>query len=972
MSNYIRDIADDIHSAIYNPNSVMERVIETARSTVINGENLDFGEPGGPLPFLLEGGVAMLLAGVEHAEKQDRRAYPNMATERSELYDHMSDEDYYDCFAVPSSQNFKMIIGKDELRNKAVPPDGLDIRRMIIPADTQFEKDGYTFTIQYPIELRVMPHGAIQVLYDTTVRSPIRELSQNALDWEVTPVEFDGMAMEFISINIPTLQYAINDQTSSVTPGIEFRETYGFSDQFFCARVWMRRDRQWVELLTTHSRRTVDPFKPTAMLQVNDGELEVYIPDIYVRKGVVAGDIRVDIYTTRGKIDLDLRSSTAEAFTVNYRDLNGLTPTRFIEPLRMLSHVKYWCSDYIRGGRSALSFLDLRNRVIDNSIGARNIPISENQLRATLSDLNYSVQKSIDMATGRIYHASSDMPDSTLKEVSTTIGTLNGIVDTSFSELVSLPTVKSNGNRLTILPSTIYREHEGTIYLDVMGGLDYYNRLPLAERVSAINNNHFLFTPFHYVLDTNSDVFEARAYYLAEPTIDAKRFIETNVSLELDVGVGKYSIEPHPKGYELLITTRSTDIYQTLPVDICGVQISYTPRGFTDQVAYLDGKFLGMAESERVYSFIIETDMDVDRNHDLIVKNFTMFGDRPNNLAMRLNVEMNVIFTVHSYTTEQYRPMNTDRIMVNNKETGAADLKAVTLEVLRFNLGSHLSQLWTNARNIPGPMDYMRYETPVYRTYDKDQYKRGPDGLAVVEIINGKPQLVVTAKKGDPVIVNGEKVVLHEAGTVIEVDGKPVIKEPRKLRRRVEIFLFDARYILANTDEVTKYRKLVIDHVLKGVSTDIPSVSINMHDKTKLYYYPKNTMGWIDVRQADNSLNRIYAELAFNVRFGVNDVVRKNSSLLTAIQRESRRVIMEGLEGRTVSISNILEMQRARMGSDIIDVDMDKMGEDRDQATYIVRNPNDKLTLGKKVVATPDNRVDLRDDVNVTFVRLDT
>lgn len=971
MSNKIRDIVDDIHSYIYNPLAIMERVTDTARSVLINGENIDLGEPGGPLPFLLEGGVTMLVAGVEHAEKQDRRAYPAMATEMGELYDHMSDEDYYDCFAVPSQQTFHMIIGKDELRNKAVPPDGQDIRRMIIPADSQWEHNGYTFTLQYPIELRVMPHGAIQVLYDTTVRSPIRELSQNTLDWEIVPIDFEGQAMDFIEVKIPTLQYEITDQTSSVTPGIEFRETYSFPDQFFCARVWMRKDRQWVEMLTTHSRRTVDPFKPTAMLQVNEGELEVYIPDIYIRKGVVAGDIRVDIYTTRGKIDLDLRSQYDASFTVMYRDLNGLTPTKYVEPIKMLTHIRYWCNDYIRGGRSALSFLDIRKRVIDNSIGSRNVPISDNQLKATLNDLNYSVQKSIDMTTGRIYHASSDMPDSTVKEVSTSIGTVNGIVDTSYAELQTLPTVKSNGNRLTILPSTLYREWNGTIYIDLRGGLEYYNRLPIAERVSAINNNHFLFTPFHYVLDTNSDVFEARPYYLAEPKIEAKRFVETNVTLELDVGVGKYSIEPHERGYELIITTRSTDIYQTLPVEACGVQISYTPRGFTDQVAYLDGKFLGMADKERVYSFIIETDMDIDRNHDIIVKNFTMFGDKPNDIAMRLGVEMNVIFTVNGYTTDQYRPAYADKVVVNNKVTGGPELKAVTLEILRFNLGMYLPSLWSNARNIAGPMDYMRYETDVYRTYDEDQFLRDKNGLAVIQEINGKKQLVVEHRKGDVVLVDGKPVVMFSAGSVIMLDGKPVIKEPRKLRRRVEIFMFDARYVLANTSDVVNYRKLAIDHVLKGIMSDIPSVSVSLHDKTKLYYYPKNTMGWVDVRQADNSINRIYAELAFNLRFSVTDVVRKNSALLTAIQREGRRVIMEGLAGRTVSISNILEMQRKRMGDDIIDVDMDKMGEDRDQSTYLIRNPNDKLTLGKKALATPDNLVDLRDDVNVSFIRLD-
>lgn len=969
MANTIRGVADDIGAVIYNPTAVIERVIQTAQSALVNGEAIDIAEPSGPLPFLLEAGVAMLQSAVDFDEKNNRRAYPSMSTQLSEVFDHISDESYYNVFAVPSNQTFTMIIGKDELKNRAVPPDSKDVRKIIIPADTQWEVAGHTFTIQYPIELRVMPHGAIQVLYDTTYTSPIQELSQNVLEWELQPIEYDGIALDFIKVDIPTLQYKITEQRASVTPGIEFREQYGFEDKFFCARVWMRRNQGWVELLTTHSERVVDPFRPTAMLRVLERELEVYIPDIYIRKGVVSGDIRVDIYTTKGKIDLDLRGYYNEEFTVNYRDLNQITETRYVEPLRQLTHIRYWCTEYIRGGRDSLSFMEVRDRTIDNSVGSRQIPISEKQLQATLLDLNYTVSKSIDMVTGRIYQAATDMPPSTLKEVSTPIGTVNGILNTSMHDLSLLPTVKNNGNRLTILPNTLYREQDGLVYLDTQGGIDYYNSLPTAERVGAINSNHFLYTPFHYLLDTNSDVFEVRPYYMANPTITGKRFIETNATLLLDVGVGKYAIEPHPLGYRLLLTTRSTDTYQTLPVDVCGVQISYVPRGFTNQVAYLDGKFEGMADKERVFSFIIESNMDIDKNHDLIVSSFTMFSDDPNDIAMRLDVEMNVIFTVNGYVITDYLPIDADKVLVNNKNNGGLSLKAVTHEVLKFDLGTYLGTLWPNGRNVAGPMDYMRYEEDVIATYPKDEFVRDSKGLAV--LTNGK--LTYKHRAGDPIIIDGATRILHPAGSIIkDADDKPIIKEPRKLRRRIELFLFDARYVLANADDVVAYRQLVVDHVMKGIKTDIPSVMGQMHDQTKVYYYPKNTMGWVNVRQADNKLNRIYGELAFNMRFSVTDTVRKNADLLASMKREARKVIMDGLSGRIVSVSEILEMQRDHMRDDIIDVDMDKMGEDFDQATYIVINNNDKLTLGKYAVARADGKIELRDDVNVSFNRVNT
>lgn len=967
MPNKVRDIVDDISTYIYNPLAIFERVLDTGRSVMIDGENLDFSEPSGPLPFLLEGAIAVTSAAIENDEAACRRAYPAMAVEVDELYAHMSDEDYYDRFGVPAAETFTMIIGLTELKNRAVPPTSSGIRRLVIPRETEWSVAGYKFAIQYPIELRVMPHGAIQVLYDTTDRSPIRDLSNNTLDWTVNTINFGGVGLEYLVVQIPTLQYTINDYNFSITSGIAFNESIGFSNQFYLARIWNRVGGIWKEVATTHSTEVLDPLVPTFQLAVGDGTLNIKLSDVYVRSGLIKGDVRIDIYTTRGKLDLDLRSYYDTEFEVTYRDLNGISDSAYIEPLRIITDIRYWCAEYIQGGRDALSFNELRGRVIDNATGSQVKPISDGQLAASLSDLGYTTLKSIDYVTSRIYHVSTPMPQSTLKEVSTPIGTMNGILQTSFYDLANLSTVYNNGDRMTISPDTLYIERDGMIYF-ADAGLAEFRGLPLVSRVAALNDARYLHTPFYYVLDVNSDVFEARPYHLSNPKIDGKRFVDTNATMQLDVGVGSYSIELHPEGYELLILTRSSDIYQTLPEAMCGCQISYVPRGYTTQVAYLNGTFAGWKDNERIFRFIIRTNMDLDRNHDLVVSNFIMGQDDPNPMALMLDVEMNAIFYTSGYSIDGYSKIDADSIVHDTAPGG--NIMAITHEVMQFNLGKYLETLWANARTIVSPMEYVRYDADVPALYTKDTFEIDPiKKIPVIIDKNGVKSLKYINRVGDPIIVDGKPSILHKQGDVIYIDGQPVLKEPRKLQRRVELFLLDARYDIASTDEVVTYRSMVLDYILNGVLTQLPTVNEELLEQTEMYYYPLNTLGYVDVRLGNNALANMDAELSFNITYYVTDAVRKNTALLKSLSSMTRSTIATYLQNRTVSVAGILSALRANAGDDIIDVEMEKIGDDRDQSIMTLRRDNDQFTLGKKVAATPDGSITIRDDISITYTK---
>lgn len=972
MAEQLKTVLGDLAIYQYNPLAVQERILDGLHSAATDGENVDILDPTDPVIFSLEASVTLACMAIEHDVTCLRKAYPTLAEEYNDLYNHMSDVEYLDRFSLPTGVPFTFVIGLDELKNKAVPLITKDTRRLIIPRDTKVTIGGYTFTLQYAIEMRVLPYGGIQVIYNTDTPSPITALSSNTLQWTVRSVPQDGKPLDFIQIEMPMLQYDILTFNGSIVLGTSFRQVCSFPDKFFYARVWMRKGTKWIEIPTTHSQEVIDPQRATAQLRVTDGQVSVYIPDIYIRNGLAGGEVRTDVYFTKGKIDLDLRAYTnASEYEIKFRDLNGETPSEFSSPLEVITFKQVFCTNAVTGGRNELSFPDLRRRVIDNALGGRMLPISDEQLRSVLNDMGYEVTKSIDFVTDRIYHASSELLPSTIPELSTPIGTINGLLQTSFAELSTLPTVFNNGNRVTLSPKTLYEERDGRVYLDTTGNVDSYRLLSPGERARLVNARRFLYTPFHYVLDNNSNVFEARPYYLAEPKVENKRFIHTNVGLNLDVGVGDYALEAVKGGYRLLILSRSGETYKSLQETQCEAQICFTPRGFSDGYARLNGKLISRNDDkERLYEFFIATNMDIDRNHDMIVNNFIMFGDKPTPIPMQLNADIEVIYLVNGYTTPEYRPSSIDKVASGQTRSS----KGVTHERMRLALGKFLPALWANARSIVGSTDYMRYDADVPGTYKQNEYAVNPaDNMPIIEIVSGKPRMKIAHYKGDPILnADGTPWIEHEAGSVMYGDDKePIVKNPRSVLRRVELFLLDGRYAIADAVEIAPYISAVTASLTNSILTDIPSIGGQLRDKTELYLYPKNTFGLVRVRMADSTIAKIDSEVGFKVRYYVTNEVRRNTNLLTNITNITREVVVANLQRTTLSASAVLADLRARIGDDIIDVEMSGWGVNEDQYIYSVLDTSDKLTLKKKVRVNPDNTISIVDDIITTFTKHD-
>lgn len=973
-------LANNMLLLAHNPSAMLTlQLAQLQKVQDVEGQ-ITLRDPTDPVVYLAEAGVVMGHSIIQSVRETVPKMYPSMAQTYDDLFRHMSDVDYVDVFAQPSVTVLPLYIDVDSLLAKAIPLVYDGVRKVTIPRDTVFMVSGYPFAIQYPIEIRVLPYGtnekpAFQVVWITDNVSPIAPVSTNALDWSLTSTS--TMVSLLLKIDIPVMQYAVSEGAIDTVAGDnQFIIERAFTNKFYYARVWMQRDNStvWTEIKHTHSRDVYDVNEATALIQVVDQRIRCTIPSVYMKTGLVGGTVRLDIYTTVGPLSIDVSSYPSDTLTLALRDLNGEVDESYINPIKNFSikELAPAAGTMTTGGRTALTFEELRSRVVNNAVGARQLPVTFNQMSAAANDYGLDLSTPIDYVTGRTFHMSKTMPDSSLASVSSPIGAITAPLFFSWNELIGLSTVRQNGNRLTIMPDTLYRFADTSLQVDVTM-TELLKTMRKEDLINAGNTASYLFTPFHYVVDINNNAVDVRIYQLDSPLVTGKRFVTTNVSTELSVVSDSYELVATSTGFALRIVTKSEQSYQNLDDSQCFAQISYTPRGYTNEVAYINGTLIGKRDTERVWEFPLETNLDVDRNDELVLTNTRLASSSATPVPVALLQDFNIFYGVTGWAPKNYERYDMDSVIV----VPARDAVGVTHEIFSIELGKALTAFWRKARAVTDTINYKYYQEDVLAFYDTDKIKYNSNGVPEYTIVEGAVppvQIVYEHRAGEPVLDDdGNQKIAHYKGELMRDElNQPIIANSRSIKFRSEMAVFDARYKFANTADVSNYLKTVIEQIVSVVTISIPKLQVDLLELTEAYFVPITTMGYINARTEDGAITPIPAENQFTVAYYLTAANRQNTALLKIIQSTTSSVINTFLnENKTISTTNLGKALQDALQDSVIAVEVGLMGPDKDMRIFTVVSDAAQATIGKKLELTPEGKVGLKDDIVTSFNRHD-
>lgn len=936
----------------------------------------DVTDPTNPAIFVMSNSAVNAAALLTSFETYTRRAYPGMAVTPDDLYIHMSDVDYLNRFAIPAHGTFFMLLSYEEVLSKLVATHVNGIKKLMIPRFTELTVGGAAFTMQHAIEIRQNASGGIQVVYNQDDTSPIDTLTTNMVPWEVvTLYETIGASkgpVSFLQLTVPMHQMAIASHIVKYDRSSGVNNIFAYTDQFYYARAFLiGADGSLTEIKTTHTDQTFDPTAVTLVLQDLGGSLRVTLPQVYLTNRMAGDEIQLDIYTTKGDITLELGAYNTNQYAVKW---NGALPadTPYVSPMTAITTMAFYAKDPATGGANGVPFSTLRANVMANNYGPVNLPITTNHLSAALTNKGYQSVLETDQVTGRIILGTRELPPqvngTVISGASMAIETLMSSTDV----LGNLGTVNPHGDRLTILPSTLYRLKSGQ--LSIVTDTERQSLLSMGNDalVGAINANTFLYAPFHYVVDTSDNQLDLRAYQFADPEVISLQFDMENPNSGFGVGTQSFTLIPSPTGYTLRLQCRSTQSWKDLQDSACFCQLAFTPAG-EKTLAYLNGTLVGTQNGERVYEFDLTTEFDVDGNDNLVLTSFQMFNDAKRQHAIALEADLTVFWAATGIS-------GSDAIQTTIDTTLGTVLLpqgvlGLTQETLKVSLGDALPNLWRRSRTVAGPSDYQTYPANVPLLYTTDVYERDPvSGQVQFTVANGNIVMTKLHSAGDPVLdAQSNPVMLHKAGDqVLDSHGKPILNAPGTLTRQLDLLLVEGVYYFATQADAKAYAQSVATTLTTWISQDFGDLSQSLLEETSLFFYPKVALGNLNVMTQSGIRAVVSAQQSFTVNYYLSTANWRDISLRQPLSDAAKSVISQALNQKTVTMQALNATLSASVGSDVVGFDVNGLGGATPLTAATIMDDSSQFSVKKIAVAEPDGTIGVADDITVAFIAHNT
>lgn len=973
-----KELGELFERAKFNPDLVVGRAIELV-SKKTNGE-VSYVDPSNPVVFLAEFAATLASNAIDETNSRMRELYPKLAVRPDELYHHMSTHQYIGRFAVPSTGKVRLAFSKKELLATAVKTPQEGVRKLIIPRGTVFSFDNVKFTLLYPIEIKVLPHNAFQVIYDTEKTDPIQLLESNIVNWWFQGgLDGEGGVIELVVLDVAVKQIECEYLRGDIASAIDgYVKRHRLNGQFVHCRVYSVDDvnQTRTEIETTHSLFVHDVAKPTAVLKVlSNNTLEIRIPNIYFTTNQIKGKIEAEIYTTLGEVDIDLEQvgsiglnrmewKRGEETYVTAED------TKYTAPLSQLTSLGVYPEGRTIGGRNPIDFMVLRDRVINHGFYTE-VPITLNNIRNNAAINGYNLITSVDLLPDRIFHATKDLPKTQGKDFYSGASCAIETISTKMSELTASQYVIDNGERMTITPKALFRTQRGITRLVADSDFPRQDTLGNDVYLQRINTLEYSYTPFYYVLDGENNKFELRAYYMDKPKVKYQRLVETNPTTQLTASVDDYDIRVRDDGkIQLRVITRGSDEYKALAKDDLFMQLAYLPAEEED-LAYLNGKIVGERDGNNIWEFLIESRYDFDKKDNFILTNFLMYTNDPRKTKCPLETDFQILIGCYDHLVGGQTTSDIDKRLGHFMLDRRRERVGITQNLLHINLGTALTHFWRNARVSSSTEVFEHYEEDVPAVYPETVFVLDENGLPIFrEDSEGVSRPVVKYRKGEVIKDQLDVVVYaHRKGDVKkDINGKNLVKQPREIARFLDIFLVDGIYRFATKQSDIDYAKSIPESVVQMLELDIKPMTKRLLEETSLYFSPKKTMGTIKIITGAGAERTIINRFPFRVDYYMTEAGYYDTELRQAMTKMTHEVINNIVQNRTVSVESLTRALREKVNDEVIMIEVAKLGPNQDIEGYTVMDNDGRCAVKRKLKLRNDGYFEVIEDIVVNFI----
>lgn len=923
-------------------------------------------DPNNSFMSLLEASSCMTADSIRAVENEIDKLHPKRITKMGDLYKHIPDFISVNIQNIPAEiKTLELTLDKDYLIDNSLKYDE-NYNKVIIPKDTVFNIGQYEFGLHYPIELLINRRTrSITTVYDTSYNNPLYTLSNNV----VTSNQLTLNSLDLITLSFPVYQFSRTLKTEDVIVAQGFNKVYKYTDKFYAVRAYDLDNGTELDITIANNR--YDVYKPTVVISIDEENqtVAVNIPQLYLTSGSIGTKIDLEIYTTKGQLDIDISEITEEDISASFA-FNSKNTTAYSSLLNKAKTILiYPSSGKIQGGRNSLGFKELRTRVINNTL-YNSIPISPQDLQKYFQDKGYQVTKRIDNTTSRSYLGYKELLDKkgSLIPVAFTNINLTPYTIDGTSTIVTNP-----DDSITILPTTIYEFNNNTqisIPLTDSERNDLTNLTPTAFS-EKLNGHHYTRSPFHIRVITESRYPRADTFNLNQPSIKNITFIKDNYTVGAQMTLATAAIEhlnEGTDGYLLRLGMIKSNEFANIPEE--DVLVYVTTNTYTGARIGQRAVYQGILNNMHIYDLRIDTSYYILENNTLSIEGFRTKSGSTMEQYVNLTGDWDILVCVKKdvYMDDQ-NVTNDENITYDLANEYSVDFLGITRQRITCVLGEILSDIIeTNVNVDTTATEYLRYNTNVPQVWSTDQYEFDEDGkLVIVDITDGVITLNKLAEAGDPQIIDGEPLIKYHVGDLKrDVYHNPMIDKGRSYSYQIESIQTNLKLFYSEDMVYKDFNKYLTEEIMSSV-IDMREISSDiLLERTDLFFQPIKTMGNGKFNLGDGTEVEMDLALKFDFTVYVQKYVKKDDALKDMIRQNILSIIDEHLTKQIISTTDIATDIKDTLGDYVHSVDNGGINNREDIQTIMVTETSTKPMLKNRLVYE-NNTFTIHKDVNIVF-----
>lgn len=942
---------ETINQMIYDP-TAMQKFILDELDKATQGEYAVV-EPTNPFSMAIETAVVCAASAVQETTNQIRKQYPNLASSNEDLYHHLTENETTYIFATPSEVKMRFFVNTIDLRQNGV--EYSNYRETIIPAGTAITTLDITMTTLNDILVRLYSNNEVYIEQQV---DPSNDIAYDNISMITGELLTDSNGTSWIMFETWVKQVTKQTINKAIVRSSGFSQVIPIEDMFCHASVKYKasNSNDYVELNKLFTDEYIDHTQPSVIVKVYDGQILFKIPDHFILEGVVTGNIKIDIWTTKGKQYLPLNNYQVDDFKYVLGDTgkSKLAATSKNIAMMMVS------SSILEGGSNSLSNEELRKIIINNTTGDIDLPITEKQIERLGNISGYTVSKNLDIITQREFIGLKSIPsiDSNFILCDHTI--FFNTAKIVIGELNNSNVIVNSSNFL-IKSGSVFKNNNGDFQLLTDSETEYVDSLPNNLKINYLKENKLFYTPFYYLIEKSEEFVNSRVYDLDNPVVIANRIIDKNITLEERVNVDKYALSKVKEGYRLSITLITNSAFDKLETKSIFAQIKIPLFGGSSY-AYIDGTYEASANR---YDFLIKTNFSINEDGSM---------ELLNGYSLLSHKEIKLISELHLYIwTTDAKIKDSTSFLLGEIYSGNKHVTVLDKELFKIEFGKELKYIFNNMYSIYSERKYRRYEEDIPLVYEQDVYKVDDDTGCIVDVTNGadgnpEASYEILHHRGDNVLdENGNPIIKFKKGdTMLNNNGDPIIDLDNGVIRYIDILMLEYEFRISDSNAYNNYTSLVTTTLKEYILEELPEMNNKLLEQTIIKYKSYHTTG---------SINAVVNNVTKSIPNNCSPVIELYVTNTDTIDNNTKQsyiktigsILNEYFSNSKIVMEDIRNEIKTKLGTNISGVKISGITQDNYEI-ITVNNIDNRFYLNKLLSVNKNNELIPIYDITINFI----